>query len=208
VLILSFVVTFAFAILIWVGRGENPIDSSLLKRVWILLDYSFMLHFALVLTDILLMFVFLYWITKEKSYRIVPVYDNNPISNNPRWMNKMMSCPYVHNTHKVLIMNSLEMRQALVYMLSLVIFLTCWCICTPLLQLLPFCFPVKIKTVSTCILRNSETFLHQYHRVNYLHCASQTWSPLCCCLHMYAMTFWDINFSVRHFVKLWLYEVR
>jgi len=153
VLILSFVVTFAFAILIWVGRGENPIDSSLLKRVWILLDYSFMLHFALVLTDILLMFVFLYWITKEKSYRIVPVYDNNPISNNPRWMNKMMSCPYVHNTHKVLIMNSLEMRQALVYMLSLVIFLTCWCICTPLLQLLPFCFPVKIKTVSTCILR-------------------------------------------------------
>ncbi|KAG2591659.1 tobamovirus multiplication protein 1-like isoform X3 [Panicum virgatum] len=35
VLILSFVVTFAFAILIWVGRGENPIDSSLLKRVYL-----------------------------------------------------------------------------------------------------------------------------------------------------------------------------
>jgi len=49
VLILTFVVMFAFAILIWVGRGENPIDSSLLKRVCILLDYSAMLHFALVL---------------------------------------------------------------------------------------------------------------------------------------------------------------
>ncbi|KAG2600752.1 tobamovirus multiplication protein 1-like isoform X2 [Panicum virgatum] len=35
VLILSFVVMFAFAILIWVGRGENPIDSSLLKRVYL-----------------------------------------------------------------------------------------------------------------------------------------------------------------------------
>jgi hypothetical protein len=29
---------FAFAILIWVGRGENPIDSSLLKRVWRIID--------------------------------------------------------------------------------------------------------------------------------------------------------------------------
>ncbi|CAO2197604.1 unnamed protein product [Urochloa humidicola] len=35
VLVLSFVVMFAFAILIWVGRGENPIDSSLLKRVYL-----------------------------------------------------------------------------------------------------------------------------------------------------------------------------
>jgi len=35
VLILTFVVMFAFAILIWVGRGENPIDSSLLKRVYL-----------------------------------------------------------------------------------------------------------------------------------------------------------------------------
>ncbi|KAG8055430.1 hypothetical protein GUJ93_ZPchr0001g32600 [Zizania palustris] len=35
VLLLSFVVTIAFAILIWVGRGENPIDSSLLKRVYL-----------------------------------------------------------------------------------------------------------------------------------------------------------------------------
>ncbi|GJM93116.1 hypothetical protein PR202_ga09645 [Eleusine coracana subsp. coracana] len=35
VLILSFVVMFSFAILIWVGRGENPIDSSLLKRVYL-----------------------------------------------------------------------------------------------------------------------------------------------------------------------------
>ncbi|EEE55390.1 hypothetical protein OsJ_03470 [Oryza sativa Japonica Group] len=35
VLLLSFVVTIAFAILIWIGRGENPIDSSLLKRVYL-----------------------------------------------------------------------------------------------------------------------------------------------------------------------------
>ncbi|CAO2178251.1 unnamed protein product [Urochloa humidicola] len=35
VLVLSFIVMFAFAILIWVGRGENPIDSSLLKRVYL-----------------------------------------------------------------------------------------------------------------------------------------------------------------------------
>ncbi|KAL5223328.1 hypothetical protein ABZP36_028041 [Zizania latifolia] len=35
VLLLSFAVTIAFAILIWVGRGENPIDSSLLKRVYL-----------------------------------------------------------------------------------------------------------------------------------------------------------------------------
>uniref|UniRef100_A0A8R7PTQ2 Uncharacterized protein n=2 Tax=Triticum TaxID=4564 RepID=A0A8R7PTQ2_TRIUA len=33
VLVLSFIVMLAFAILIWVGRGENPIDSSLLKKV-------------------------------------------------------------------------------------------------------------------------------------------------------------------------------
>lgn len=32
-LVVSFVIMFVFAILIWVGRGENPIDSSLLKRV-------------------------------------------------------------------------------------------------------------------------------------------------------------------------------
>ncbi|WVZ68822.1 hypothetical protein U9M48_017711 [Paspalum notatum var. saurae] len=35
VLVLSFVVMFAFAILIWVGRGENPIDSTLLKRLYL-----------------------------------------------------------------------------------------------------------------------------------------------------------------------------
>ncbi|KAG8077937.1 hypothetical protein GUJ93_ZPchr0007g4196 [Zizania palustris] len=35
VLLLSFAVTIAFAILIWVGRGENLIDSSLLKRVYL-----------------------------------------------------------------------------------------------------------------------------------------------------------------------------
>uniref|UniRef100_A0A0D9V5P3 THH1/TOM1/TOM3 domain-containing protein n=1 Tax=Leersia perrieri TaxID=77586 RepID=A0A0D9V5P3_9ORYZ len=35
VLLLSFVVTIAFAILIWIGRGENPINSSLLKRVYL-----------------------------------------------------------------------------------------------------------------------------------------------------------------------------
>ncbi|ONM38207.1 hypothetical protein ZEAMMB73_Zm00001d043483 [Zea mays] len=35
VLLLSFVVMLAFAILIWVGRGDNPIDSSLLKRVYL-----------------------------------------------------------------------------------------------------------------------------------------------------------------------------
>uniref|UniRef100_A0A453FIM8 THH1/TOM1/TOM3 domain-containing protein n=1 Tax=Aegilops tauschii subsp. strangulata TaxID=200361 RepID=A0A453FIM8_AEGTS len=35
VLVLSFIVMLAFAILIWVGRGENPIDSSLLKKVYL-----------------------------------------------------------------------------------------------------------------------------------------------------------------------------
>ncbi|CAO1945998.1 unnamed protein product [Urochloa humidicola] len=35
VLVLSFVVMFAFAFLIWFGRGENPIDSSLLKKVYL-----------------------------------------------------------------------------------------------------------------------------------------------------------------------------
>ncbi|KQK09748.1 tobamovirus multiplication protein 1 [Brachypodium distachyon] len=35
VLVLSFAVMLAFAILIWFGRGENPIDSSLLKKVYL-----------------------------------------------------------------------------------------------------------------------------------------------------------------------------
>nr|CAB3474266.1 unnamed protein product [Digitaria exilis] len=35
VFVLLFIVMFAFAILIWVGKGENPIDSSLLKRVYL-----------------------------------------------------------------------------------------------------------------------------------------------------------------------------
>ena len=33
VIVLTFVFMFAFAVLIWFGRGENPIDSSLLTRV-------------------------------------------------------------------------------------------------------------------------------------------------------------------------------
>jgi hypothetical protein len=33
VLVLSFAVMLTFAILIWLGRGENPIDSSVLKKV-------------------------------------------------------------------------------------------------------------------------------------------------------------------------------
>uniref|UniRef100_A0ACD5W1J0 Uncharacterized protein n=1 Tax=Avena sativa TaxID=4498 RepID=A0ACD5W1J0_AVESA len=35
VLILSFAVMLTFAILIWLGRGENPIDSSVLKKVYL-----------------------------------------------------------------------------------------------------------------------------------------------------------------------------
>lgn len=35
VIVLTFVFMFAFAVLIWFGRGENPIDSSLLTRVYL-----------------------------------------------------------------------------------------------------------------------------------------------------------------------------
>lgn len=37
VILLVFVLMMAFAVLIWVGRGKNPIDSSVMARVCMLL---------------------------------------------------------------------------------------------------------------------------------------------------------------------------
>ncbi|XP_044357823.1 tobamovirus multiplication protein 1 isoform X2 [Triticum aestivum] len=66
VLVLSFIVMLAFAILIWVGRGENPIDSSLLKKVASLAAVSLIcFSSSAILALVTNIPVLLYWYSTE-----------------------------------------------------------------------------------------------------------------------------------------------